>query len=110
MHPTSINWSSPEWMAQAPLMNGESIEGFGFAIEGWQESTSLFDRSGVEIYEGDILTDDGFGGSVDKPILQVMRWDKTSWEPSSLFLNWDKCILSCKVIGNIHQHKHLLEG
>ena len=66
--------------------------------------------NGKEIYEGDILTHEGFGGSVDKPKLKVMKWDKTGWQPSSSFKNWNKCILIYKVIGNICENKELLEA
>ena len=72
--------------------------------------TGLHDAKGKEIYEGDILTDWGFGGSVGKPKLEVMRWDKTHWEPSSSFKDWDKCIMTYEVLGNIYENPELVSG
>ena len=110
MHPTSIQWASPEYMAQAPLMNGESLEGVGFAIEGWQQFTGLKDRNRVEIYEGDVIRHHyhrenmvivfydkraSFGGiDSNKKFVEMYPIDKESFE----------------IIGNIYEHPHLLNG
>jgi hypothetical protein len=121
MHPTSIGWSSPEWMAQAPLMNGDSIEGFGFAIEGWQQFTGLLDKNGREIYEGDIL-------KVTYDIDGKDNFIKVYWSQSAgaLIVNddfgegdmlpigwaldyWNNSGDDVEVIGNIHSNPKLLE-
>lgn len=69
--------------------------------------TGLKDRNGVEIYEGDIL--EGRSFQYQEDIKGEVYYSKRgTWDCESFILgglNED-----CEVIGNIHEHQHLLGG
>lgn len=77
------------------------------------QSTNLFDKYGVEIFEGDILTDEG-NFEYDYWDYATIEFDKTDY---TYYIHWKReevCenITDCykyTVAGNIYENKELLE-
>jgi uncharacterized phage protein (TIGR01671 family) len=83
--------------------------------------TGLRDRKGVEIYEGDIAKitwaegtyrGSAYGGALNYTELGVMQFDngQFSFFVKDSLLDDDYKNLTVEIIGNIYQHKHLLEA
>ena len=95
----------------------------------WLQFTGLFDKNGVEIYEGDVLKYHPYHNLGHKGIKTIgaVKWGETGdsddWAHSKHY-EWvvDKDSLAdiadsdykedeyCEVIGNIYQNPELLEG
>lgn len=78
--------------------------------------TGLLDKNGVEIYEGDIVNFNGWGKNAEFVSVTTVFWDSdiNGWDFNNVSIedryDFKKAINYCEIIGNIHQHKNLLES
>jgi len=79
----------------------------------WMQFTGLIDEDGLDCYEGDLLKDSD--GNISCIVFENSAWRKAykeGWEQGLEKPLLDQCdieMLDLKVIGNRHQHPHLLE-
>ena len=83
----------------------------GIALDNWRESTGLLDKSGKEVYRGDIVK--RFRrGKYTKAITGEIKWNFSNFQWRFFrYRNFSqplKSNFSCKIIGNIYDDPNLL--
>jgi uncharacterized phage protein (TIGR01671 family) len=76
----------------------------------FEQFTALLDRNGVKIFEGDIVRYENRKYKVmyrDRYCDYCLMHHRWKWKGIRLYLD---IMSKCKVIGNIHEHAHLLEA
>lgn len=107
-------------------LNGEVVTGLllykGSFYDGWRafeggvvfeapvvQYTGLKDSTGKKIFEGDILSDWGFGGTLDDPSCRVVAFEHGGFTPSSSYKDYGKDITTYLVVGNIHENPEMVD-
>jgi uncharacterized phage protein (TIGR01671 family) len=81
--------------------------------------TGLKDRTGKDIYEGDILSLNYFEGEVVKMWIEyldtlpycctIIKYSEGDWVPLGRIMKRDREQFTCEVIGNIYEHPELIK-
>lgn len=81
--------------------------------------TGLLDKTGKEIYEGDILSLNYFEGEVVKMWIEyldtlpycctIIKYSEGDWVPLGRIMKRDGEQFTCEVIGNIYEHPELVK-
>jgi hypothetical protein len=68
----------------------------------FEQFTGMQDRTGKEIYEGDIVEVGAFP--------RLVFWDDGSWSVKAGICFHGDAAKHCKVLGNVHENRSLLDG
>lgn len=120
MTPKYRAWLDPDMYDEPVIHNGKFYldwrdfeDGNTYDLAVLIQSTGLFDKNGVEIFEGDVVEynegEYSFIGKVVKTVfgLYVKAYDNFSFED---FSDENTMIADVKIIGNIYQNSDLLES
>lgn len=120
MTPKYRAWLDPDMYDEPVIHNGKFYldwrdfeDGNTYDLAVLMQSTGLFDKNGVEIFEGDVVEynegEYSFIGKVVKTVfgLYVKAYDNFSFED---FSDENTMIADVKIIGNIYQNSDLLES
>ena len=108
-----IIWNGNVYANDSKRLTCNNLKGWSIDEEYLMQSTGLFDKKGVEIFEGDILDYKGrkalvrWHGSYASFIYRFvdeLQKRNTEWKP--LYLAYMKC----EIIGNIYENKELLDA
>lgn len=112
------------FIVETVMWGGDIVRDFSDVINGedvfiLMQSTGLTDKNGKEIFEGDIVRAEHDNFSMDevppeyKPYIGFIKYVKTGYSIITKD-TYHPClsnirITNIKVLGNIHEHSHLLE-
>ena len=108
-----IIWNGNVYANDSKRLTCNNLKGWSIDDKYLMQSTGLFDKRGVEIFEGDILDYKGrkalvrWHGSYASFIYRFvdeLQKRNTEWKP--LYLAYMKC----EIIGNIYENKELLDA
>ena len=98
------HWHHWGFLPDLSFVGPDSINGLAHALANSQQFTGLSDKSGKEIYEGDIVR------ITDAPTIKgEVVWQYLAWQmkDGGMLSNFDTNYL--EIIGNIHQNPELIE-
>lgn len=110
-----IIWDGNVYVNDADKITVDNMKGWSIDDKYLMQSTGLFDRNGVEIFEGDILKCTSFDGCL---WCETVSWDSTiagfatqqnGYDATAIEYITDSKSIAIEIIGNVHQNPELVE-